>query len=475
MKATKHVDEPRTSRRKGRREARKAVQENQRGPFSRTQHELRIRLSRADLVIVSLLFIVSLALFVYRLGVPSWYEYDEVYHAFTAEQYLLGNPEAFTYYSRPLPPAISYTWNHPPLGLWLIASGIETFGNTSFGWRLPSALFGSAGAALAYLLGLYLARSRPVGVLTSTLLLASGLYLVQSRVGTLDIFEAVFLMGALLCFHLFLTSPLDKLRWPLVGTGILLGLGIATKWDGAYPAVLVGLVVLSRLWKLYEECEGRRPKPYLLRALNEQLVLAPLALVVLPMVIYILAYTGFFVSGHSWGEFVRQQQAMFRYHSELRATHPYSSPFWSWPLDLRGVRYSGAHGHGIVMRTYALGNPLVFWALLPAVVWVCYTWYRERHPALPVLSIGFFGQWLPWMLVPRIAFLYHFLPALPFGCLAVAVVLRRLWRSGEWRRVPAVAYVGLVVAAFCFFYPIYTSLPLSPHAFGLRMWLPGWR
>ncbi len=36
----------------------------------------------------------------------------------------------------------------------------------------------------------------------------------------------------------------------------------------------------------------------------------------------------------------------------------------------------------------------------------------------------------------------------------------------------------LVTASLCrflFFYPIYTSLPLSPHAFGLRMWLPGWR
>ncbi len=51
------------------------------------------------------------------------------------------------------------------------------------------------------------------------------------------------------------------------------------------------------------------------------------------------------------------------------------------------------------------------------------------------LGSDLFGQWLPWMLVPRSAFLYHFLPAVPFGCLAVAVLLVELWKRGRAGRV----------------------------------------
>lgn len=65
---------------------------------------------------------------------------------------------------------VEYTWNHPPLALWLIAAGVRLLGNGAWGWRLPSALFGSVGVALAYLLGLRLSGSRFVGARAALLL-----------------------------------------------------------------------------------------------------------------------------------------------------------------------------------------------------------------------------------------------------------------------------------------------------------------
>lgn len=85
------------------------------------------------------------------------------------------------------------------------------------------------------------------------------------------------------------------------------------------------------------------------------------------------------------------------------------------------------------------------------------------------------GPILPWMLVPRSSFLYHFLPAVPFGCLAVAILMAEGWRQGGAWRVASVGYVLAVAAAFVFFYPVLSGLPLTLGEYDQRMWLGSWR
>jgi dolichyl-phosphate-mannose--protein O-mannosyl transferase len=92
-----------------------------------------------------------------------------------------------------------------------------------------------------------------------------------------------------------------------------------------------------------------------------------------------------------------------------------------------------------------------------------------------VLLIGFFGQWLPWALSPRSAFVYHFLPAVPFGAIAVAFVIVTLFRrGGVWHWV-VFAYLAALVAYFVYFYPIHAAVPISREAFEARLWFPSWR
>ncbi len=74
-------------------------------------------------------------------------------------------------------------------------------------------------------------------------------------------------------------------------------------------------------------------------------------------------------------------------------------------------------------------------------------------------------------MLSRSSFLYHFLPAVPFGCLAVAMVVAQAWGYGGWRRMLAAGYVVVVVASFIYFYPICSGLPISHTAFDSRMWL----
>jgi dolichyl-phosphate-mannose-protein mannosyltransferase len=436
-----------------------------------------------------LLFAAAIALFVARIEIPSVYIYDEVYHAYTAGEYVRGNADAFLWNTHAPRSDVAYMWNHPPLGVLLIASGILFGGNDSFGWRMPSAIFGAAGIVLAYVLGLRLTRRRGIAILAACLLLADGLYFVQSRTGMLDMFLTFFLMGAMLAFYAYLTAPPHRSGRLVVVTGTFLGLAVATKWSAAYPAAIVGAIVLWRAVKPPRPTDEPMG-PVALPAFSftrwseadhgairvvRNLGWVALGMLLIPAAMYLAAYIPFFATGHGWDQFVELQNQILYYHSHLHESHPYQSKWWQWPLALRPVWYFAAGVGDRVANIYANGNPVLTIAFVPASLAIVAAWWRRRDPAFLVLLTGFFGQWLPWALVPRISFAYHFLPATPFGCIAVAVALGSLHRRGAIGRALCVAYVGAIIASFAFFYPIYAAVPLTKQALELRMLLPSWR
>jgi dolichyl-phosphate-mannose--protein O-mannosyl transferase len=424
----------------------------------------------ADLI-PGILFVVAMALLAPRLQVPTVYVFDEVYHAYTAGQYAAGNHDAYVWNKKAPQQGVAYMWNHPPAGILFMTAGIVIWGDNSFGWRIGSAIFGATGIVIAYLLALAITRRRALAVVAALLLLVDGLYVVQSRVGMLDIYGTVFMLGAFFALHGYLTAPPEWVRGPLLRLGLFLGLAIATKWNAAYASLFIGLVVLGRGVLLYVK-SGRSLRDHGVLA---HLFWVPVGLIVLPALVYVAAYVPFFLTGHDVGQFVELQHQIFRYHTHLQATHTYQSRWWEWPLTLRPVWYATTRTHETVANIYANGNTVLYLAFVPAVIWVASRWFRRRDPAAIVLVIGFFGQWLPWAMVPRISFAYHFLPAVPFGCLAIAVVLFELFGNGLTGRAVAVAYAALAIGFFIYFYPIYTDLPLSPQAFERRIWLSSWK
>ena len=424
-------------------------------------------------LVPGLLFAAALALYAHHLEIPERYVFDEVYYAYTAGEYVRANPDAYLWNTRAPREGVAYVWNHPPLGVLLIASGIAIWGDHSSGWRFPAAICGAAGVMLAYFLALRFTRSRGVALLTAAFLILNGLYFVQSRTGMLDIFGTFFVMGALLFFHRYLTSTQTDAR-ELAFTGVFLGLAVATKWNALYPAVCVGIMglirELRRGWSSRTVTPGSR-----LAGTAERFVFVALCLIAIPAVVYLASYIQFFALGHDMAQFLELQRQALWYHSHLEETHAYASAWWSWPLAFRPVWYYVAHLETWVSNIYANSNPFLSVAFVPAAAAMTIVWWRRRNPAWLVLLIGFFGQWLPWALVPRIAFAYHFLPATPFGSIAVAALLGMLWGRGTLGRSVCVTYVLLVAASFAFFYPIYAAVPLTKEAFELRMWLPSWR
>ena len=412
-------------------------------------------------IVPGLLFLAAVALFAPRLTIPEEYIFDEVYHGYTAGQYVAGNADAYVWNTKAPREGVAYMWNHPPAGILGIAGGILIWGDDAFGRRVASVLFGAAGIVLTYWLTRRLAGEQAPALLAAGLVLMDGMYFTQSRVAMLDIFGVVFALAALLSLHDYLLAPPGAAAWPIVRTGLLLGLALATKWNAAYLSLACGLVVLVR-----EARHGRRGN----------LAWIPLGLGLVPLAVYFAAYVPFFSSGHDLDQWIELQKQIYYYHTRLEATHPWSSSFWQWPLAAKPVWYWVSHlDDGRVANVYAAGNPVLYWGFVPAVAAVAVRFWRQRPAALAVLLIGFFGQWLPWALVPRIAFAYHFLPAAPLGAAALAIVLWPPIRRGGLARALALGYVALVVLCFVWIYPILAGVPLSQAGLEWRFLMPSWR
>lgn len=433
---------------------------------------------RVDALLVGALMLAALLLYLVRLSAPNGFSFDEVYHAWTAGRFLRGDTGAWLW-TTPLPAGspegVSYEWTHPPLAKMFMEAGIRLLGDRPAGWRVFSALFGAAGIGLVFVLGREF-FDRRAGLLASILLLFDGLWFVLSRTGMNDIYVTVFLLLAYLGLYCYLRRPgPDRHRYIWL-CGAALGLAAATKWSSSYSfAIIAGLIAVREL----------RLAP------RGRICLAAVtwigAFVLLPLAIYLLSYAQFFHSGFSFSTLLELQRQMFHYHSTLRATHDWASRWWTWPLLLKPVWFYGRTGGSRLSNVFALGNPLVFWAFLPAAgfaLWRIATWARRPNDGrfdlrllnmqpqslgLAIALLGFFGQWLPWALSPRITFLYHMLPSVPFGCLLIAWTLERL----PWRRLKAV-YLGAVCLLFVFFYPIYSALPIPPAFTAAHYWMPGW-
>lgn len=193
---------------------------------------------------------------------------------------------------------------------------------------------------------------------------------------------------------------------------------------------------------------------------------------------------------HNFNNVVQRQYDMFHYHDTLVATHPYSSKWWEWPLDMVPIAYFYQDNRAnkndsngcCVQEITSMPNPFILWFGLLCVPLVGILAWRERNKGYALIVLTYLLQWLPWMESPRITFAYHFYVDIPLICLCNAIVLQRLWLWAKTRdpstRWMARAGIGVVVVAvagaFVFFYPILSAEKITWAAWHARMWYPKW-
>ena len=402
--------------------------------------------------------------------------FDEIYHGRTAYEFLHG--------------LTSYENTHPPMGKILIALGVAVFGMNPFGWRIVGTVLGILMVPIVYLFARRLTRDTLSAALACLLFAFDFMHFTQTRLATIDVYITFFVL--LMYYFMyqysvlsFYDTSLRKTWLPLGACGICMGMGVACKWTGVYAGCGLAVIFFSVLYRRYREYLYAKSDPEgATEGISHRHILASFLpntrrtvyfclvfFVVLPALIYLLSYLPFRdYSGRGLlARALYNQSTMYGYHSNLDATHAFSSPWYEWPVMMRPIWYysrivtGAAEQGGLREGISAFGNPAVWWVGIPAFLYTLWLWGKKKDRSAAFLAVGYLAQYLPWFFVTRITFIYHYFPSVVFVVLMNVYGLFQ-WRSRLPRRVflPLVlAYGGAAAALFLLFYPVLSGQPVE--------------
>ena len=453
-------------------------------------------------------------------GEPGWFNsmyFDEIYHARTGYEHLHGIK--------------AYEWTHPPLGKLLMSASIAVFGMTPFGWRFAGAMTGVFMLPALYLLAKQILRRRELAALAMLLFTFDLMHFTQTRIATIDSFPVFFIMLSYLCMARYVMTDVFALEaeeperamsyafWksmiPLALSGFFMGLSIASKWIGVYSAVGLAVLFFTAVYRQYRvgsvafqyaapekakaltQEQQRRVAGAQNRTLRRILITCGFCVVffvLVPLAIYYVSYIPFFspTGPITFRRLIAEQERMLDYHATpgLGMDHPYQSPWWQWPFILKPMWFAldMFEPEGFASTIMCIGNPLIFYVGAVCMVLLLgafvsrYVSLRggisrkgtDGNMALPVIVIGFLAQYLPWVLVPRSMFIYHYFASVPFVILATCWVASFLPQGKPRLRYGVIiGYVVLAVVFFVMFYPYASGMLTSLEWLNAMRWFPG--
>lgn len=403
--------------------------------------------------------------------------FDEVFYPRTALD--------FIYHITP------FERTHPPLGKYFVMIGMLVFGVNPFGWRIMGTLFGVAMIPLMYLFGLKIFKKRFFAFCTAFLMMFDFMHFVQTRISTIDVYVTFFVI--LMYYYIydyFIKKPykvgLKKSLVPLFLCGLILGIGAATKWIALYGAV--GLLLIFIIVKLDEIAYYTA---YRQSGLSSELfskfwskyffktaLACILFFIIIPAIIYFASYTSIMlVPGNGVKEFFNNQAHMYSFHNELNIKHSYSSPWWAWPIMAKPIWFYGSKAlaaEKLTSSIICMGNPLIWWFTIPALIAGIIFAIRRKDKYMIVPIFGALFQYIPWMVVRRMAFIYHYFSVMPFLIIIMVYLLKIFSELGKPAKRIIYIYLILTALLFVMFYPILSGLVIPRWYATFLEWFPGW-
>ena len=461
--------------------------------------------SGLDTTAISVSIVVAAALRFWHLGRPTEAVYDETKVLTQAQSFLNGWRPPYS--------------SHPPLGKLLVALSVSIFGNYPWGWRAVNALMGTALVPITYLLARRLFRSRLAAATAAGLILCEGMFLVASRVSMINIVYITLGAWAYLMLWCFVQNPDARTqRIQLVAMSVLLGLFAGTKAGISEVAVLLALLVTV---VTLSGIVPSRPFPPLTNFISRRVIGACGLVVGIVLLVYLAVFLPYYwLVWHGIGDLLAYHQRVFQHNLGMPTKFPDASPFWSWPLLLHPYAYWKKEMlNGTIAVMWCGGNPLLWWAVLPAIVIALIRGYTQKNMVWMFLAAGYIAYFAMWIPIRRYLFIYSYMPALYFGLLSLAGVLDECWKGGarRWEHLLLSAPVLLclilalgvvwggfaaclisivyavltrrsegsdgkfvflvftfaILSIFVYFLPLWTAIPLSESGYAARMWLHG--
>ncbi|HEY8463730.1 MAG TPA: glycosyltransferase family 39 protein, partial [Bacillota bacterium] len=439
--------------------------------------------------------------------------FDEIYHGRTAYEFVKQSAV--------------YETTHPPLGKDILAVGVALFGMNPFGMRVMHALIGVGFIIALFFLGRQVLATRFGAYATMLAGFWDFMPLVQSRYSTIDTTSVLFITLMLTFTFKYLRGQLQpgggKSPLPTIAAVIFCyALGASVKWTVHYG--FAGVVVCVALLKIWQYLELKRgligagesatatlafdesvtttadpvvpqeremssvPEVNPVRGLwRKEIGLTVLQwfglFVLIAPLTYYLTYIPFLrcqrvekvFSKTALIQVWENQKGMFNYHSQLTATHPFESNWWGWPFNFKPLWiYSASYPRpGFKGTIVSLGNPVIwYWGGMAILILLYQVLIKRKFSLLHLVLIGFFALYLPWVLVTRATFIYHFFPVLPLYYVLGVMVLEPLWEMKKPGRKIIYTLAALAVVLWLIFYPVITGLEVPERYVQALRWFP---
>lgn len=185
-------------------------------------------------------------------------------------------------------------------------------------------------------------------------------------------------------------------------------------------------------------------------------------------------------------KFAELNAEMISANNRLTQKHDYSSLWYTWPIMKRPIYYwnSGDDKSIINMvgeksHIYFIGNPFLYWfGALSIIVLIIISLikYKEiqKNYSTNLILFGYFINFLPFIFIGRVMFLYHYACALVFGILAIIILINKIKGENE-RKITATLLLIIVTMSYIYFSPLTYGLALNDTQLQNRIWISSWR
>jgi 4-amino-4-deoxy-L-arabinose transferase-like glycosyltransferase len=331
---------------------------------------------------------------------------DEGFYFFAARQYNAWN---FDFSDAGLVKTFGYNHEHPGFAKILMGWTWSLTGLGATGFRLGAILLTAIGAAFTFLFGAKL-RDTPTGLCAVIMYFAAPHVFYHAHLACFDAPVTGLIVASTYAFW----RSTESKRW-IAPACIFWGLALATKHNAVFT--LGGFVIASALMKR-----------------------APLSLVLMPIAGLVIFYVFY---PYGWHHPLQRIGAYYAYH----AHHEH------YPVDFFGTLYTKPpFPIGYAFRMTALTVPLV--TLVLGCIGLVRVAKREWGPVLLLLGALIPPLVISFPTVPIFGGTKHWMPMMPFFCIAAASVLVEIARSNR---------TALALSALALALPIADTIRTHPH------------